>query len=128
MVNEILIRLFGPMTGSEQKYWWQGPNSPFSPGAAQGQGIAAASTNQAAAPSRAVIGCSGDGCGGFDKANTPSTSSNLWWKQPDNPCSTHQGPDCPGGYSCVNYQSCSNGVQVAGSGQSNYRPSAQEVS
>lgn len=66
-------------TGNEdKKYWWQGPNSPFSAGAAQGHGVSSGASQGYAAPAApapvapvparqptAVVGCSGNGCGSF---------------------------------------------------------------
>lgn len=119
----------------ENNYWWQGPKSPFSEGAAQNQGI----SNRP----QTVVGCSGDGCssplfsGPLISASSSSSSTNTgggnccnhYWQKPDHPCSTHQGNDCPRSFSCVNYRSCSNGVISlhATSGYASQRPSIEEV-
>ena len=143
---------FGIAGGAvEKKYWWQGPQSPFSPRAAQGQGVSAAvtangnccrgggdSAGAAFSPPRAhsrptqVVGCSGYGCGGGAVAQSSSssssgTSSALYWQQPNHPCATHQGPDCPAQFTCVNFRSCSNGFLAPSSGYSSYTPTRQEV-
>ena len=124
--------------GNEQQYWWQGPQSPFSEGAAQNQGVVSGGRPGG----QTVVGCSGDGCssplfsGPAVAASSSSSSSsgggsccNHYWQKPGHPCSTHQGNDCPRGFNCVNYRSCSNGVISHGtnSGYASQKPSLDEV-
>ena len=119
-------------------YWWQGPQSPFSEGAAQNQGVVSGGRPGG----QTVVGCSGDGCssplfsGPAVAASSSSSSSsgggsccNHYWQKPGHPCSTHQGNDCPRGFNCVNYRSCSNGVisHGANSGYASQKPSLDEV-
>ena len=133
-----------------KRYWWQGPDSPFSEGAAQGRVTSHSSDSSSSsanalssiapgsrAHSRPVIGCSGNGCdsGIFASSySSPSSSSShsspsssggtYYWQQPGHPCSNYQGPGCPQQFNCVNYQSCSNGVMTSnGGGQSSSVPS-----
>jgi len=126
----------------QKRYWWQGPDSPFSEGAAQGRVASHSSASSSSANafrsiapgsrahSRPVIGCSGNGCdSGVFAASSHSSSSSLhsspssgssggtyYWQQPGHPCSTYKGPGCPNQFACVNYQSCSNGVMSSGTG------------
>ena len=124
--------------GNEQQYWWQGPQSPFSEGAAQNQGVVSGGRPGG----QTVVGCSGDGCssplfsGPAVAASSSSSSSsgggsccNHYWQKPGHPCSTHQGNDCPRGFNCVNYRSCSNGIisHGANSGYTSQKPSLDEV-
>jgi hypothetical protein len=65
-----------------QQYWWQGPNSPFSLGAANDKGISGAASpsavqGDAGSNRAAVIGCSGTGCGTFDPPSPPGTRQTI---------------------------------------------------
>lgn len=135
---------------NQKAYWWQGPESPFSEGAAQSHGVASGSP---AGPSRpqTVVGCSGDGCSsplfqapvtsasvasppssagwGSSSGNVNSGGSGCsggcqyFWQRPGHPCSSHTGPGCPSGFGCVHYEWCSNGIVLrGGSGSSSSSP------
>ena len=122
----------------KQHYWWQGSQSPFSEGAAQNQGVVAGGAARPGQTYASVAGCSGEACSSplfSAPAGPPATGSsggsccNHYWQKPGHPCSTHQGPDCPLRFSCVNYKSCRNGVisLAATSGHASANPSIDEV-
>jgi len=141
-IQNILIKELYEIGVVQKRYWWQGPDSPFSEGAAQGRVASHSSASSSSANafrsiapgsrahSRPVIGCSGNGCdSGVFAASSHSSSSSLhsspssgssggtyYWQQPGHPCSTYKGPGCPNQFACVNYQSCSNGVMSSGTG------------